>query len=48
MYKGNARPNNNQLITYYIPVCYLLGIQQYPVNTTYNNLIQGFFRENEF
>ena len=32
----NARPNNNQLITYYLPVCYLLRIQQYPVNTTYN------------
>ena len=32
----NARPNNNQLITYYLPVCYLLRIQQYPVKTTYN------------
>ena len=30
MYKRNARPNNNQLITYYLPVCYLLRIQQYP------------------
>ena len=28
--------NNNQLITYFLPVCYLLRIQQYPVNTTYN------------
>ena len=28
---------NNQLITYYLPVCYLLRIQQYLVNTTYNN-----------
>ena len=25
-----------QLITYYLPGCYLLKIQQYPVNTTYN------------
>ena len=32
----NARPNNNQLITHYLPVCYLLRIQQYLVNTTYN------------
>ena len=32
----NARPNNNQLITYYLPVCYLLRKKQYPVNTTYN------------
>ena len=31
----NARPNNNQLITYYLRVRYLLGIQQYSVNTTY-------------
>ena len=30
------RPNNNQLITYYIQVRYLLRIQQYTVNTTYN------------
>ena len=36
MYERNARPNNNQLITYYLPVCYLLRIQQKPVNTTYN------------
>ena len=28
---------NNQLKTYYLPVCYLLRIQQYPVNTTYNS-----------
>ena len=27
---------HNQLITYYLPVSYLLRIQQYPVNTTYN------------
>ena len=33
----NARPNNNQLKTYYLPVCYLLRILQYPVNTTYNS-----------
>ena len=32
----NARPTNNQLITYFLHVCYLLRIQQYPVNTTYN------------
>ena len=31
----------NQLITYYLPVCYLLRIQQYPVNTTYNTLMTG-------
>ena len=35
--KRNARPNNNQLVTYYLPVCYLLRILQYPVNTTYNS-----------
>ena len=34
--KRNARPNNNQLINYYLPVCYLLRIQQYPVNSSYN------------
>ena len=34
-----ARPNNNQLITYYLPVCYLLRIQQYSVNATYNNTV---------
>ena len=28
----------NQLLTYYLPVCYLLRIQQYPVNTTYNRI----------
>ena len=32
----NARPNNNQLITYYQGVHYLLRILQYPVNNTYN------------
>ena len=32
----NARPNNNQLITYNQCVHYLLKIQQYPVNNTYN------------
>ena len=37
--KRNARPNNIQLITYHLPLCYLLRIQQYPVNTTYNKLI---------
>ena len=42
----NARPNNNQLITYYLRVGYLkdgihhlLQIQQYPVNNTYNTLV---------
>ena len=25
-------------ITYYLPVCYLLRIQKYPVNTTYNKI----------
>ena len=24
MYKRNAKPNNNQLITNYLPMCYLL------------------------
>ena len=33
----NGRPTyNNQLITHYQCVCYLLRIQQYPVNNTYN------------
>ena len=32
----NARPNNNQLITYYLCVRCLLRIQQYPINNTYN------------
>ena len=32
----NVRPNNNQLIVYYLYVHYLLRIQQFPVNTTYN------------
>ena len=31
-------PVYNQLITYYLPVRYLLRIQQYPLNTTYNIL----------
>ena len=39
----NARPNNNKLITYYLPVCYLLRIQQYPVNTTYNIMVNFGF-----
>ena len=34
----NARPNNNQLITYGLCVRYLLRIQEYPVNTTYNKV----------
>ena len=35
IYKGMlARPNNNQL-TYYISVCYLLRIQQYPTYNTF-------------
>ena len=34
----NARPNNNQLIAYYPRVGYLLRIQQYPVNNTYNRI----------
>ena len=38
-YQRNARPNNNQLITYYLPVCYILRIQQYPVITTYNIIV---------
>ena len=37
----NARPNNNQLITYQ-RVRYLLRIQQYPVNNTYNTQLMGF------
>ena len=32
----NARPNKNQLITYYLRVRYLLKMQHYPVNNTYN------------
>ena len=36
--KRNARPNNNQLIAYYLNVHYLLRIQQYPVNNTYSKL----------
>ena len=26
-------------MTYYLPVCYLLRILQYPVNTTYNKAV---------
>ena len=37
----NARPNNNQLITYYQRVHYLLRIQQYPVNNTFVELGGG-------
>ena len=37
MFKRSARPNNNNSITYYLPVCYFLRILQYPVNTTYNS-----------
>ena len=37
----NARPNNNQLILYYLPMCYLLRIQQHPANHT-NNTIFNF------
>ena len=33
---GTCLSNNNQLITYYLHVRYLLRIQQYPVNNTYN------------
>ena len=33
VYKGTLDP-----ITYYLPVCYLLRIQKYPVNTTYNKI----------
>ena len=36
----NSRPNNNQLITYYQLVSYLLRIQQYPVNNTNNTMAQ--------
>ena len=35
----NARPNNNQLITYYQHVNYLPRIQQYPVDNTYNTVL---------
>ena len=44
--KRNARPNNNQLITYYLCVRYLLRIQQYPVNNTDNTGQQRREREN--
>ena len=37
----NARPHNNQLITYYLCVHYLLVMQQYPVNNTYNTTFYG-------
>ena len=43
---GNARPNNNQLKTYYQRVHYLLIIQQYPVNKTFNTL--GLPKERRF
>ena len=33
--KRNARLNNNQIITYYLPVCHL-EYKQYFVNTTHN------------
>ena len=33
----NAGQDNNQLITYYQQVSYLLRILKYPVNSTYNN-----------
>ena len=40
----NARPNNNQLINYYQRVRYLLRMQEYPVNNTYNtNCKDGTF-----
>ena len=35
MCNRNARPNNNQVITYYLPVCYLLRIQQYVTDLPY-------------
>ena len=31
--------------TYYLPVCYLLRIHQYPVNTSYNNKIEWASRD---
>ena len=34
VYKGMLA-NNNHLIPYYLPVYYLLRIQQYPVNNTF-------------
>ena len=46
----NARPNNNELITYYLHVCYLLRIQQYPVNTS-NKIchhFEGWSKENKY
>ena len=42
----NAAPNNNELITYYQRVGYLLRIPQYPVNNTYNtNLDETQFKQ---
>ena len=37
--KVNARPNNNQLYTYYVSVTFTLAYLQYPVNTTYNSVL---------
>ena len=33
----SARPNNNQLYTYFKHVSYSIRIQQYPVDKTYNS-----------
>ena len=41
-YKGMLDPIIIKLITYYLPVCYLLRIQQYTVNTTYNSILPLF------
>ena len=38
----NTRPNNNQLIIYYLRVRYLLRIPQNPVNNTYNISVDNF------
>ena len=35
----NARPNDDQFINYYQRVSYLLRIQEYPVNNTYNSTL---------
>ena len=35
----NSRTNNNQLITYYLSVRYLLRIQQYPLYTLTNPIL---------
>ena len=40
MYKRNARTNNNLLITYYLPVCYL-GYLEY--NNKYYNKNMKYF-----